>query len=457
MNEMNHSFQSAISSLIVAIPNVIIALLLLLLAWIVASVVKGIIVKLSKKAGLHRTMARSKLVKGEEQGKKIIDSLGSIVYFLVFILFLPSIFDALNMRSVSQPITDMVQKFLAFLPNLFGAVIIIAIGYFVGRLIRDLVYNLLLSLNIDHWFDRLGQGNRNKVQPSNPQGATNLQVEAQNNKGTLAKIISNIVFVVILIPIVTIALETLNIETISGPIVSVLNTILNMIPNIFVAIILLLVGYYLAKFVSELLVSLLKRTGISNIYQSMGMKDHSMPSFDLAAVIGQIVKILIIVFFTVEALNVLHLEVLENIGNAIILYLPMVISALIIIGLALVGGNFLQNLIAKYTNSRFTGALVKYILIVFAVFMALSQLGFAVTIVNIGFLLILGGLSIAFAISFGIGGREFAKRNLERFENKILKDQKTPNTPNIPNTPSKPNTPNRPDSFNHDDFDGPKI
>jgi hypothetical protein len=442
---MNHSFQSAISSLIEAIPNIIIALLLLLLAWIVATVVKGIIVKLSKKAGLHRTMARSKLVKSEEQGKKIIDSLGKVVYFLVFILFLPSIFDALNMRSVSQPITDMVQKFLAFLPNLFAAAIIIAIGYFVARLVRDLVYNLLLSLNIDHWFDSLGHGNSKRVQPSNPQGATNLQVEAHNNKGTLAKIIANIVFVVILIPIVTIALETLNIESISGPIVSVLNTILNMIPNIFVAIILLLVGYYLAKFVSELLVSLLKRTGISNIYQSMGMKDQSKPSFDLAAVIGQVVKILIIVFFTVEALNVLHLKVLNNIGNAIILYLPMVISALIIIGLALVGGNFLQNLIAKYTNSRFTGALVKYILIVFAVFMALSQLGFAVTIVNIGFLLILGGLSIAFAISFGIGGREFAKRNLERFENKILKDQKTPNTPN------------RPNPFNNDDFDGPKV
>ncbi|MGD6831090.1 mechanosensitive ion channel [Sutcliffiella halmapala] len=448
MNETNHSFQSAISSLIEAIPNVIIALLLLLLAWIVATVVKGIFVKLSKKAGLHRTMARSKLVKSEGQGKKIIDSLGKVIYFLVFILFLPSIFDALNMRSVSQPITDMVQKFLAFLPNLFAAAIIIAIGYFVARLVRDLVYNLLLSLNIDHWFDRLGQGNSMRVQPSNPQGATNLQAEAQNNKGTLAKIIANIVFVVILIPIVTIALETLNIETISGPIVSVLNTILNMIPNIIVAIILLLVGYYLAKFVSELLVSLLKRTGISNIYQSMGMKDQSKPSFDLAAVIGQIVKILIIVFFTVEALNVLHLEVLKNIGNAIILYLPMVISALIIIGLALVGGNFLQNLIAKYTNSRFTGALVKYILIVFAVFMALSQLGFAVTIVNIGFLLILGGLSIAFAISFGIGGREFAKRNLERFENKILKDQKTPSTSN---------TPNRSNTFNNDDFNGPKI
>ncbi len=453
MNDVNHSFQSAINSLIEAIPNVIVALLLLLLAWIVATVVKGIVVKLSKKAGMHKAMTRSRMVRSEEQGKSVIDSLGKIVFFLVFILFLPSILDALNMRSVSQPITDMVQKFLAFLPNLFAAAIIIAIGYFVARLVKDLVYNLLLSLNIDHWFDRIGgsAGNSRVQTPNNPQGATNLQAEVKDNKGTLAKIVSNIIFVIILIPIVTIALETLNIETISEPIVSVLNTILNMIPNIFVAIILLLVGYYLAKFVSELLVSLLKRTGISNIYQSLGMQDQPKPKFDLALVIGQVVKVLIILFFTVEALNVLQLDVLNNIGNAIILYLPMLISAMIIIGLALVGGNFLQNLVTKYTNSPFTGATVKYIIIVFAVFMALSQLGFASTIVNIGFLLILGGLSIAFAISFGIGGREFAKRNLERFENKIQKDKKKPNTPDTPNTPNTPN------NFDNNGFNGPKV
>ncbi|UAL47938.1 hypothetical protein K7887_02925 [Sutcliffiella horikoshii] len=61
---------------------------------------------------------------------------------------------------------------------------------------------------------------------------------------------------------------------------------------------------------------------------------------------------------------------------------------------------------------------------------------------NIGFLLILGALSIAFAISFGIGDRDFAKRNLERFEKKIEKDQNTPNTPK---------------KYDNNDFNGPKI
>ncbi|WP_339148948.1 MULTISPECIES: mechanosensitive ion channel [unclassified Sutcliffiella] len=449
MNDANYSFQNALNSLIEAIPNVIVALLLLLLAWIVATVVKAIVVKLFVKVGLTKAMAKSRMVKSEAQGKSVLHSIGKVIYFLVFILFLPSILDALNMRSVSQPITDMVQKFLAFLPNLFAAAILLIIGYFIARLVRDLIHNLLLSLNIDHWFDRLG-GTSNTARGTAASPNTN---EAQINKGTLAKIISNILFAVILIPIVTVALETLNIRTISEPIVSVLTTILNMIPNIFVAIILVLAGYYLAKFAAQLLTGLLRRTGINNIYQSMGLEQSQAPRFDLVNIIGQTVKILIILFFTVEALNVLNLDVLNNIGNAIILYLPMVISALIILGLALFGGNLLQKVLKKYTNSSFAAALVKYIIIVFAVFMALDQLGFAKTIVNIGFLLVLGALSIAFAISFGIGGRDFAKRNLERFEKKMEKDQNTPNT-QMPNTPNTPNTPNK---FDNNDFNGPKI
>ncbi|WP_100397962.1 mechanosensitive ion channel [Bacillus sp. FJAT-44742] len=399
------------NAIIMAIPNVIGALLLLLLAWVVAVVVKGIFTKLLTKLGAARGLSKARLVKTEEQGKDVLQSIGKILYFLVFILFLPSIVDALNMQTVAQPISNMVEVFLAFLPNVFAAAVIIIVGWFIARFVRDLVRNLLQSANIDGWFNRI-----TKADQSEEAGT--------KDKQNLANILSNIVLIVILIPIITIALETLNIDTITEPIVSVLNTVLNIIPNIFVAIILLLAGYYLAKFVSELLTSLLQRTGINSVYDYLGWdrRPAADSKFDLASILGQITKVIIILFFTVEALNVLQLDVLNQIGNAIIVYLPMLISALIILGLGLFGGNLIQNVMKKYTNSSFSAAIVKYIIIIFAVFMTLDQLGFASTIVNIGFLLILGGLSVAFAISFGIGGREFAKRNLDKFERKMERD-----------------------------------
>ncbi|RPF54441.1 mechanosensitive ion channel [Aquisalibacillus elongatus] len=405
MNDLATSFQNMLNDLIQAIPNVITALLLLLLAWIVAVVSKNIVQKLFVKIGLHKGLGKTPVVEDENQGKSILESLGKVIYFLVFILFLPAILDALNMRSVSEPISNMMDKLLGFIPNLIAASIILVIGIFIAKLIKDLFEKFFRSLNLDDWF--------NKVSPNNT-GGDDVQT-------TLSTVLANIIYIIILIPVITMALEALEIRTISEPIQAVLNDVLTMIPNIFVAIVLLIVGYYLAKLLGNLLTNLLQGTGINNIYESFGLNNEDKPNVDLAQLLGTVVKTLIILFFTVEALNVLELEVLNTIGDALIGYLPFLVSALLILGGGLFLANLLSNWISKYTNSPFSAEIVKYVVIVFAVFMTLDQLQFAKTIVNIGFLLILGGLMIAFAISFGIGGREFAKTQLGKLENKLSK------------------------------------
>lgn len=418
MNGVTSSFRNMFDQIVSNIPNVVYALLLLLLAFAVATIVKGILEKGLKKLGVQRLLAKGRLVPTEEKGLDTLKSLATIAYYLVFILFIPSILDALNMNSVSQPISSMMQKLLAFLPNLFAAAIILTIGMIVIRFVRNLVYNLLNGLQIDRFFNKIYIG-----------------TQEQPPKETLSTILSNIVMFVLLVPVITIALEALNIQMISQPIVSVLDRVIGMIPNIFVAIVLVIVGYYLARFVSGLLVSLLNRTGINSIYGYFGFRPASdgTPRFQLSEILGQIVKVLIILFFTVEALNVLRLNVLNQIGNSIIVYLPMLVSALLILGLGLVAANLLQQLIARYTGSSFSANIVKYVIILFAVFMTLDQLGFATSIVNLAFLLILGSLAVAFAIAFGIGGREFAKRQLTKFESKLerkdsasSKDQEPP-------------------------------
>src|SRR5699024_2887755 len=118
-------------------------------------------------------------------------------------------------------------------------------------------------------------------------------------------------------------------------------------------------------------------------------------------------------FFVVESFNLLNFAVLQSIGEGIIFYLPYLISAMLIIGIALFLATWVQSLILrKFSNSKITAAIAKTLIITIAVFMALSQLGFAKSIVNAGFIIILGALAVAFAISFGIGGRDFAANML---------------------------------------------
>ncbi|MGY0401702.1 mechanosensitive ion channel [Carnobacterium jeotgali] len=414
MNNVTNSFNSGLNSFFDFLPTLLGAILLLLLAWIIATVVKKAVQKGLKAAGFGKLLTKWGVSNSQEQADKTIDSLAQVLYFLVWLLFLPGILGMLGLDAVARPISNMFDTALNFLPNLFAAIVIIAIGVIVARFVKNLVYNLALTLDVDKWVSKLTSSKTDiDATPSASQ------------KSTMAKVLGNIVYIIILIPIVTIALETLNIDSISRPIVGVLNQVLAAIPNIIVAVILLAVGIAIAKFVGELLTDLLSSSGINNLTRYV--KNSGNMNFDLAKIIGQIVAVVIGVFFLVEALNVLNLEVLNTIGQAIIAYLPLVLSALIILGIGVVGGTALGGLIKKSTGNKFAGEILKYILIVLSVFMALDQLQFATSIVNLAFILILGALSVAFAIAFGIGGRDFAKSQLAKLDRKMDKENNSSN------------------------------
>lgn len=397
------------------IPNIFRALFLLLIAWLVAMLVEKLVEKLLIKTNMDKHLTKGTVPPDPAVGKKRVSSISKLVYFLVFILFLPSILDALDMDSVSLPIANMMSNLLAFIPRLLGAAAILFIGFFIAKILRDLTKTLLNTINLDKYFGKI----TSYVGPTK-----------ELDRASLGDVLSKIVFGLVLIPVITVALETLNIRTLTEPIVMILNKVLLMIPNVFVAIILLLLGYYIAKFVGQLLESLLYSMGVENIFSWADEKTNSsIPRFNLSKIIGNIVKFLIMLFITVEALRVLNLEVLNTIGYAVIGYVPLVLSGLLIIGAGVFAGYFVEGLIKKYANSPFTAMIAKYIIIVFAIFMTLEQIKFASTIVNIAFLLILGGLSVAFALSFGLGGRDFAKRQLEKMEDKIEKENNQPPTP----------------------------
>lgn len=403
-DDLMYSMENMLNSLVNGIPNIMKAILFLLLAWIVAIIAKSIFQKGLVKLGVGRALSKTPLVNDEEKGNEVLQSIGNLVYYLVFILFLPAVFGALRMPEVAQPISNMMNQVLNYIPNIIAATIILVIGVFIARLIRNLFRNFFDALNIDSLLRRL-----------NPD-----KTDFTETQTTLSGVLATIIYVIILIPFITISLEALNIATISNPIEAVLQDVLAMLPNIIVAIVLVVVGYYIGKFLGSLLTKLLIGVGIGKILNSLGFSGTgNKTKFDLAKALGTTVQILILLFFTVEALNVIDLKVLNSIGQAVILYLPFLLSALIILGLGLFFANVAGSWIKKYTNSSLSAILIQGTIIVFAIFMALDQLHFATSIVNSAFLLILGGVMVAFAIAFGIGGREFAKSRLEKLRTKL--------------------------------------
>lgn len=416
MDNVGNSVQNGFNSFVDYLPQLLLGIVLIIVAWIVATLVGKAVSKGLKAIGIGKYFQKWGATKTEEQSHALIDTLSKVAYYLVWVLFLPGIFSTFGLDSIGQPIMNMIDTVLVFIPNIIAAGIVLVLGLFAAKLVKNLVYNVAIAANIDKHLAKLTGGDINDA-------------EVKKNKGTLASVLANIVYFLIVIPIILVALEVLNINSIAEPISSVLNTILSAIPNILVAVVLLIVGFAIAKFAGMILTDLLKSAGL-NKYSSYLKKSSNM-NLDLAKIAGQTVAVLIGLFFLVEALNALNLEMLNSILSVVIGYLPNVLFATIIIGLGFVGGQMLSSAIKNTTGSMLAGMLVKYILIIFSIFMALDQLNFASAIVQAAFICIIGGLAVAFALSFGLGGREFAKKQLSRLDNKIDEEANKSNTKEI--------------------------
>lgn len=391
-------------SLFQVIPAVISAVVFLIIAFLVANLSKMIVVKGLKK--IKADKYTDKLGITDEKTGSSIEFLGKLTFFIVFLLFLPSVLNKLGMQNVSAPISSMVSQFFNFIPNILAAIIILTVGVFVANIIRQLLTPLLKRFNVDSIQEKVG---------------------INTNEGTtISSIVSYIVYVLILIPVIIAALQALNISAISQPAIAMLNKIILFLPNIFIAITIIIIGIAIARIVGKLLTSILSGVGTDTIVQKIGIKENTkLQKFSLSKIIGESVKYIIILLFLVEAFNIIQLDVLRYVGQTIIAYLPYVISAAIIIIVAFLLSTWVEGLIkTNFQNAKFSAIAAKYAILVLAAFMVLNQLGIASTLVNAAFIIILAALAIAFAIAFGLGGREFASNILKKTESKLAAETK---------------------------------
>ena len=254
--------------------------------------------------------------------------------------------------------------------------------------------------------------------------ADKLKISTFIEGSSVSKVVGIIAFVFIMIPVSITALEILDLEGISAPAIAMLNNVLAMLPKIFVAIVLVLVGIVVAKWVKDVVVSLLEKLGLNSVFGKMGFQSGKGTAPSLAAILGTIVQVVIILLFVVEALQLLELDFMVVLATGIFAYLPSVFAAIVILAV----GFWLANMAEKLVGSLMTHAsgtphflryVAKYAILAFAFFMALDQLGIAASIINSAFILILGGLALAFGLSFGLGGREHAARYLSKMERSL--------------------------------------
>jgi len=216
-------------------------------------------------------------------------------------------------------------------------------------------------------------------------------------------------------------------ELIAEPIRQMLTRILNYLPILLGALVILIVGWIVAKLIRRAVDLLLKavrfdamadKTGISGVIRKGDLK------ITAREVVSGLVYWLIIIMVLVMTVDALGLPKASDVLAGVFAYVPKVIAALLVLVVAMFLAGFVSGIVrtacanANMPKPELIAGISKWAIIIFAVTIAMEELGIAPLLVGTAFNIILGGVVLAFALAFGLGGKDAAARYLEELRQK---------------------------------------
>jgi hypothetical protein len=195
------------------------------------------------------------------------------------------------------------------------------------------------------------------------------------------------------------------------------------LPKLLAAVVLIVVGGIFAKFIRKIAIRLFKLVRLDVAAERSGMEDFLLQGgvkFTTVTLLANMIYWLVIFVILLGALNIIGLEVAAELFNKIILYIPNVMIAVIVLIFGMMFAKFIQGLTFTYlTNIKIDGAelisaVARYAILLFVISMALEQLAIGGQILISAFQIAFGALCLALALAFGIGGKDWAGRALDK-------------------------------------------
>ena len=374
------------------------AILILIVTWLLAKAAKWAFAKLVDNVPLFKRQTSG--------GESIGLQLGKIVSLLIWLFGLLAILQVFDLGGVMRPVTTLLDTIMGFIPNLIGAALIFFIGLMVAKILRDLTVTALQTIDFDKWVNRGG-------------------AETLTGNPAISKTIGTIVFVLVIIPVAIMALEALRLETISGPASEMLQLIFDAIPRIIGAAVLIGLGYLISRFVVQILQEILPGLGVD---RAMASSDVLPAGTSLSTIVARIAQVAIVLFFAIAATRLLGFPELTAILDQILELGGRVVFGAVVIGVGFLIASLLARLIAGTGEASLAANIVRWITIVLFTFMGLEFMGVGDDIVRLAFgALVIGG-AVAGALAFGLGGRTWAARQLEKADSAIATKAKEPPT-----------------------------
>jgi len=214
---------------------------------------------------------------------------------------------------------------------------------------------------------------------------------------------------------------------VAEPVRQMLTRILAYLPILLGALVILIVGWIVANAIRRIVDWLLKtvrfdsladKTGITEILRKGALK------ISAREVISRLVYWLIVIMVLVMTVDALGLPKASDVLTSLFDYVPKVIAALLVLVVAMFLANFVSGIVrtaagnANFPRPEIFAGISRWAIIIFAATIALEQLGIAPLLVTTTFNIILGGVCLALALAFGLGGKDTAAKYLDGLKKK---------------------------------------
>jgi hypothetical protein len=395
---------SLLNQIFAYIPRLIGAGIILTVAWMIASLLKLITLRVAQTTRLESRLGAADIdIKASHDS--LAKALAESVYWLIFLLFLPAVLDALALQGLLGPVQAMTNQILGFVPNLFAAGLILLIGWFAARIIQRISTNLLSATGLDRLAKQAG-------------------LSTVLGKQSLSTTLGTLVYVLILIPVAISALNALQLTAVTQPASRMLEQLLLAIPQLFAALLLVGAAYFAGRVAGQVVTTLLTNLGFNHLLTRIGLaKSARKGQRTLSQVAGYLTVALITLLAAIEAFRLLNFTTLADLLTQLIVSSGQILVGLVIFALGFHLANLARQAIldSRTHQAHLLATIARVSILIFTAAMALRQMGLASDIINLAFGLLLGSLAVTFALAFGLGGRTIAAKQLEQWSKSLKK------------------------------------
>ncbi|MFV8755446.1 mechanosensitive ion channel [Nannocystaceae bacterium ST9] len=435
--------QRLVDTVIQALPLLGKAVLILVVAYIAAMILRLVVRKAIDIARIDARFAeldREPLAEGEEPkteaekslvNKPFSESAGQVVFWLVMVFGLAGALDALAIEALSGPLSNAIDSLMALLPAIGIAALIGVGGYVLAKIVRTIVSNLLESLG----FDRL---------------VARLKLSGLFGNSTPSKVAGWLVMAFVLMQTAIAALHRLGLETLSGPLTGMMERFWAVLPALVVSVLFVVVGVFVGRLLRGIVRGALESVGFDRLMDKIGFGKIATREDELgkpSGLVGFVVQIVVILLAVVQGLNNMALTTWAGYVDAFLQFaVTRAAVALVIVAVAFAVGNYVRDLIHARTaplesdteipRPVWLAEFARSAVLVFGFTAAIHQLGVAEDFVLLSFALLFGGLCLAAALAFGLGSREVAGEIVRERWNKAKKAPTPGGKPPMPSSPS---------------------